>query len=83
MRYATDYYALNEVGRLCKMGGVIEAGTREEADKIAERLGHTIVGENLTEENLSDEMNAFCERAMKQRDEEWLKERGDDHKEQT
>ncbi len=29
MMFVTDYYALNEIGRLCKMGGKIEAVVRE------------------------------------------------------
>jgi len=83
MKYATDYYALNKVGRPVKMCGSIEADTREEADEIAERLGHTIIGWNLTEEDAGPELSGLIdgwEKMELERDEAWLKGRGDGHK---
>lgn len=72
MIYVTDYYALNKIGRLCKMGGQIEAKSRAEADKIAKRTGHTIIG-ILEDEVDAEDMGAYCDEVQRQRDEDWLK----------
>lgn len=76
MIFVTDYYASNEVGRVCKMGGQIEAETRAEADEIAERTGHTIIGV-LVDEVDADGLGDFCDAVQKQRDEDWLRGQGE------
>ena len=71
MIFVTDYYALNEVGRVCKMGGKIVAINREEADRIAEETGHTILGEWQGDVEWP-EADDFCDRVQAERDREWL-----------
>ncbi|KKL17136.1 hypothetical protein LCGC14_2488530 [marine sediment metagenome] len=73
--FCTDYWALNEVGRLCRMGGRIEAETLADAEAIAEKTGHVIVGEFQGEVEWP-EGGDFCDRVTKQRDEDWLKGTG-------
>lgn len=70
--YVTDYYVLNEVGRLCKMGGKIEAATLAEAEKIAADTGHTILGEWQGDVDWP-EGDDFCDDIVRQRDADWLK----------
>ena len=69
--FVTDYYALNEVGRLCKLSGRIEAETIEEAERIGAETGHTVLGELTGEEEWDD--GGFCDRVQKARDEDWLR----------
>ena len=72
MIYITDYWALNEVGRVCKMAGHFEANSRPEADKIAERTGHTIIFEASEFDEIDDGMGSCCDEVQWQRDEDWL-----------
>lgn len=74
MIFVTDYYALNEVGRLCKVGGKIAARSREEAERTAEALGHTVVGE-LVGEKEWPEGGELCDVIQWQRDREWFEGR--------
>ena len=69
--FITDYWALNEVGRLCHMGGEIEAETLEDAKRIAKTIGHVVLGELMGEEEWEGGGD-FCDRIMRERDEEWL-----------
>lgn len=71
MIFVTDYYALNKVGRLCKMGGKIAARSREEAEKVAAETGQVILGEPVQEID-APEMGDFCDRVQAERDREWL-----------
>lgn len=71
--WLTEYWVSNEVGRVCKMGGEVEAETEEEAKAKAEALGHTFLGELTGEVDASD-MGDFCDRVQKERDEAWLKD---------
>ena len=77
--WCTEYWASNEVGRVHKMCGEIEAETKEEAESLALQLGHDLLGELVGEVDASD-MNDFCDGVTKGRDEEWLKgqEAGDE-----
>lgn len=70
--FVTDYWALNEVGRLCKMGGQIKAETLEEAKATAEAMGHVVLGELVGEEEWPEGGN-FCDAVQRQRDADWLK----------
>lgn len=70
--YCTEYTVSNEVGRVCKMCGEIEADSLEEAEEIGEKIGHTVLGE-LLEEIDAPEFGDFCDRVQKQRDEDWLR----------
>lgn len=72
--WCTDYWTLNRVGRLCKMGGRIEAETLEEAERIGAETGHVVLGEFAGEEEWDD--GGLCDRVQKARDEEWLREKG-------
>lgn len=74
--WLTEYYASNEVGRVCKMGGDVKAETEEEAKAKAKALGHTFLGELVGEEEVSPEMNDYIERVQKERDDAWLKSEG-------
>lgn len=69
--YLTEYLALNEVGRLCKMAGQIEGATEMEARTTAEALGQTFLGK-LVEEIEAPEMGNFCDEVQTQRDKDWL-----------
>ncbi len=75
MIFVTDHYALNEAGRLCKMGGRIEADSLEKAQATAEALGHTVLGELVGEEEWA-EGGDFCDSVQAERDREWLKGNG-------
>ena len=70
--YCTEYLALNEIGRPCKMAGQIEADSEVEARVKCEELGHTYCGV-LVDEIDAPEMGGVCDKVMKQRDEDWLK----------
>ena len=78
--YLTEYFASNEVGRICKMGGDIQAETMEEAMKICEEIGQTYVGELVGEVDASD-MAGLCDSIQEQRDRDWLEsvKRVDEH----
>lgn len=71
--YLTEYFASNEIGRVCKWcGPKIEAVDLKEAEKKAEGLKVTVVGEwkgDIEWEGADD----FCERIQKEADEVWLK----------
>jgi hypothetical protein len=69
--YCTEYLALNDVGRPCRMGGEIEAQDWGDAEKKAEVLGHTLLGE-LVGEVPAPELEGFCDEVQKQKDEAWL-----------
>ena len=75
--WCTEYFASNEVGRVCKMAGQIEAETEEEAKAKAKDLGHTFLGLLVGKED-APEMGDYIDRIQKERDEEWLKENSDD-----
>ena len=70
-KFATEYFASNEVGRVCKMCGEVEAATALEARVIAEAKGHTFLGEIVYEVE-APEMAERCDAVQKQRDEDWL-----------
>ena len=70
--YCTEYIVSNEVGRVHKMCGEIEADSLEEAERIGRELGHTVLGE-LLEEMEAPEMAGFCDRVQAERDEAWVR----------
>lgn len=72
--FLTEHFVSNEVGRVCKMCGPrIKAENLEEAEIQAEKLGITVVGEFVSEEDWP-EGGDFCDRVQKERDEAWLKD---------
>lgn len=75
--YLTEHFVSNEVGRVCKMAGPkIEAESFEDAEKQGEVLGLTVLGrwEGDVEWSGADD---FCDRVQRQRDEDWLKDQGE------
>ena len=70
--FCTEYWVSNEVGRVCRMGGMIEAETLEEAEAKAEVLGHVVVGEFTGEEDAGLKVDANIESTQQERDGEWL-----------
>lgn len=75
-KFLTEYWASNEVGRLCKMGGELWAKDLAEAEERAAVLGQEVLGEWLGDvewEGADD----FCDEAQRQLDEAWLKGQDD------
>ncbi len=73
--WLTDYWALNEVGRLCKMGGKIQAETVAEAEKIATETGHVILDKWQGDVDW-DGADDSCDAIQRQRDADWLNGQG-------
>lgn len=71
-KFATEYVVSNEVGRVHKMCGEVEAASALEARMIAAAKGHTFLGE-IVEEIEAPEMADYCDQVQKQRDEDWLR----------
>jgi len=72
--YLTEYFASNEVGRVCRWAGPkIEAENFEEAEKKAIELKVTVLGEWQGDIEL-DDADDFCDRMQKAADEAWLKD---------
>jgi len=69
--YLTEYYVSNEIGRVHKMCGDIQAHTKEEAIEICKKIGHAFVGELIMEID-APEMAGLCDAIQEQRDKEWL-----------
>ena len=70
-KFATEYLVSNEVGRVHKMCGEVEAASALEARVIAEAKGHMFLGEIVYEEEAPG-MADFCDRVQRERDEDWL-----------
>lgn len=70
--WLTECWVSNEVGRVHRICGEIEAETKQDAEAFARQLGLDLLGE-LVGEIDAPEMDGFCEQVIKERDEEWLK----------
>lgn len=71
--YLTETLVLNEIGRPRKWCGPrIEAENWKEAEKQAEELGVTLVGEFASEEDWDDMPDGFAEGISEAADRDWL-----------
>ena len=71
--YLTETLKLNVVGRPCKWAGPrIEAENMAEAEKKAEELGVTLLGEFMGEVDWDDMPDGFAERLSEADDRDWL-----------
>ncbi len=83
MKFATEYLASNEIGRVCVMYNEIEARSWADADRLAARTG---VGQQVVAKVQNDDdwpritispgakntLDAYCESIQQQRDADWL-----------